>query len=85
MREILDKEPNAEGIHMAFVELRARLTSQLGRYGLFDAALAREHVYGSIDAAVRDITPRLSNGAEVAAPTRSTAAEGHPDHDGGMG
>jgi MFS superfamily sulfate permease-like transporter len=56
MLEQLDNDLDAMGVHIAFVELRARLHRQVGRYGLFDNALNREHFYDSIAAAVADIT-----------------------------
>ena len=47
----LDTELNAQGIHMAFVELRTRLHDLVYRYGLFET-LDREHFYTSIDDAL---------------------------------
>jgi high affinity sulfate transporter 1 len=51
MLERLDTELNAQGIHMAFVELRTRLQDLVYRYGLFET-LDRDHFYGSIDDAL---------------------------------
>jgi high affinity sulfate transporter 1 len=51
MLEQLDKELNARGIHLAFVELRGRLRDLVYRYGLFET-LDRDHFYGSIDEAL---------------------------------
>jgi len=51
MLEQLDKELNAQGVHMAFVELRTRLQKLVQRYGLF-ATLDRDHFYPSIDTAL---------------------------------
>ena len=55
MLEQLDKELNADGIHMAFVELRSRLQSLVQRYGLYET-LDRDHFYPSMDAALAEIT-----------------------------
>ncbi len=49
MLEQLDKELNAEGVHMAFVEMRSRLQQLVQRYGLFET-LDRDHFYPSVDA-----------------------------------
>lgn len=54
MLEQLDKELNAEGVHMAFVELRSRLQDLVKRYGLFET-LDRDHFYASVDAALAAI------------------------------
>jgi len=55
MLDQLDKEMNAAGIHIAFVEMRSRLQLLLQGYGLF-ATLDREHFYPSMGAALTDIT-----------------------------
>ena len=49
--ETLDRELNAKGIHLAFVELRTRLQDLILRYGLLET-LDREHFYGSVDEAI---------------------------------
>jgi high affinity sulfate transporter 1 len=49
--EQLDGELNAQGVHLAFVELRTRLEDLVFRYGLF-ATLDRDHFYDSIDEAL---------------------------------
>ena len=54
MLEQLDDELNAEGVHLAFVELRSRLQDLVYRYGLFDT-LDRDHFYDSIDEALAAI------------------------------
>jgi high affinity sulfate transporter 1 len=54
MLEQLDKELNAQGVHLAFVELRTRLQQLVKRYGLFDT-LDRDHFYPSINTALEDI------------------------------
>jgi high affinity sulfate transporter 1 len=51
MLERLDTELNAQGIHMAFVELRTRLHDLVYRYGLFET-LDRDHFYATIDDAL---------------------------------
>jgi anti-anti-sigma factor len=51
MLEQLDKELNAQGVHMAFVELRTRLQQLVQRYGLLET-LDRDHFYPSIDTAL---------------------------------
>ena len=51
MLDRLDTELNAQGIHMAFVELRTRLHDLVYRYGLFET-LDRDHFYSSIDDAM---------------------------------
>ena len=50
MLEQLDKELNAAGVHMAFVEMRSRLQTLVQQYGLFET-LDREHFYPSLSAA----------------------------------
>jgi high affinity sulfate transporter 1 len=60
--EQLDDELNEQGVHLAFVELRARLKNLVYDYGLF-ATLDAEHFYGSIDealAAIDDHDPSVS-------------------------
>ena len=54
MLDDLDKELNAKGINVVFVEMRTRIDDLLERYGLF-ATFTREHVYPSIDMALRGI------------------------------
>ena len=54
MLDKLDKELNAKGVNVVFVEMRSRIEDLLERYGLF-ATLTREHVYPSIDMALREI------------------------------
>ena len=51
MLEMLDTELNAQGVHVAFVELRGRLRELVYRYGLFKT-LDRDHFYDSIDEAL---------------------------------
>ncbi len=58
MLERLDTELNANGVHVAFVELRTRLRDLVHDYGLFKT-LDRDHFYASIGEALRDIDPTL--------------------------
>ena len=51
MLDRFDVELNAQGIHMAFVEMRSRLQELVYRYGLFET-LDRDHFYASIDDAL---------------------------------
>jgi high affinity sulfate transporter 1 len=51
MLEDLDLELNAEGVHMAFAEMRERLQDLTLRYGLFET-LDRNHFYPTIETAV---------------------------------
>ena len=54
MLELLDRELNAAGVHLAFVELRDRLKQLTLRYGLMDT-LDKDHFYPSIESAVAAI------------------------------
>lgn len=54
MLEQLDRELNASGIHMAFVEMRTRLQDLVRRYGLFET-LDRDRFYPTLDAALNAI------------------------------
>ena len=54
MLEQLDRELNTAGIHMAFVEMRARLQDLVLRYGLFET-LDRDRFYPTLPAAVAAI------------------------------
>lgn len=74
MLERLDLELNAQGVHLAFVEMRSRLQALVVEYGLHET-LDRDHFYPSIDAALADIA-RLD--AEAA-----TAVEPQKEADGG--
>jgi high affinity sulfate transporter 1 len=60
MLERLDIELNAQGVHLAFVELRTRLQDLVSRYGL-DETLDRDHFYPSVETALADIA-RLDAG-----------------------
>ena len=52
--EQLDRELNAQGVHLAFVELRDRLQDLVFRYGLF-ATLDSDHFYDSVELALAKI------------------------------
>ena len=54
MLERLDNELNANGVHLAFVELRTRLHDLVHDYGLLKT-LDRDHFYPSIEEALTDI------------------------------
>ena len=54
MLEQLDRELNASGIHLAFVELRDRLKELTLRYGLMDT-LDKDHFYTSPEEAIAAI------------------------------
>jgi len=54
MLERLDRELNAQGVHIAFVELRSRLQDLLLRYGLLET-LDRDHFYPSVGTALEAI------------------------------
>ena len=51
MLEQLDRELNASGVHMAFVEMRSRLQDLVSRYGLFET-LDRDRFYPTLEAAI---------------------------------
>jgi len=51
MIEQLDRELNAAGVHMAFVEMRTRLQDLVQRYGLYET-LDRDHFYPTMEAAL---------------------------------
>ncbi len=55
MLEQLDDELNAEGIHLAFAELRTRLQELTLRYGLMET-LDRDHFYPTLEAALRAVS-----------------------------
>ena len=50
----LDHELNAQGIHLAFVELRSRLQDRVEAYRLLEE-LDREHFFAKMKAALKDI------------------------------
>jgi len=63
----LDEEVNAQGVHLAFVELRDRLQDLVQRYGLH-STLDREHFYPSLDAALDDIGTDHLGGPDLEPP-----------------
>jgi MFS superfamily sulfate permease-like transporter len=54
MLEQLDRELNAAGVHMAFVEMRTRLQDVVEKYGLLQT-LDSDHFYPSVEAALAAI------------------------------
>ena len=54
MLEQLDRELNADGVHLAFVEMRTRLQDLVEKYGLLQT-LDSGHFYPSVDAALTAI------------------------------
>ncbi|HYN31712.1 MAG TPA: sulfate permease [Ilumatobacteraceae bacterium] len=66
----LDDELNAQGIHLAFVELRTRLKDLVYGYGLF-ATLDRDHFYDSIEAALAEIQTETVATPNEADPNRN--------------
>ena len=54
MLERLDKELNAKGVHIAFVELRSRLRTLVHDYGLYET-LDRDHFYATFEEALAAI------------------------------
>jgi high affinity sulfate transporter 1 len=54
MLERLDQELNAQGVHMAFVELRTRLQNLVERYGLFET-LDRNQFYPTLESGLAEI------------------------------
>ena len=64
MLKLLDDELNAQGVHLAFAEMRSRLQELVLRYGLFET-LDRDHFYPTLDAALADI-PGRADGDPVA-------------------
>ena len=60
MLERLDNELNAEGVHLAFAEMRTRLQDLTLRYGLLET-LDRDHFYPTLETALEAV--RASGGA----------------------
>jgi MFS superfamily sulfate permease-like transporter len=54
MLEQLDRELNADGVHLAFVEMRTRLQELVEKYGLLQT-LDSGHFYPSVEAALAAI------------------------------
>ena len=74
MLKALDLELNAQGIHMAFVELRDRLSDRVKTYGLLET-LDRDHFYPKLRFAMAEITAETTAEAGGAT-TGATAADG---------
>ncbi len=62
MLERLDVELNAQGVNMAFVELRDRLKDRVLRYGLLET-IDRDHFYPSIRRAIDELRREETEGA----------------------
>jgi high affinity sulfate transporter 1 len=54
MLKLLDDEVNAEGVHLAFAEMRSRLQELTLHYGLFET-LDRDHFYPTLATALAEI------------------------------
>jgi MFS superfamily sulfate permease-like transporter len=54
MLEQFDQELNAQGVHMAFVEMRVRLQHLVQRYGLFET-LDRDRFYPTLESGLATI------------------------------
>ena len=54
----LDEELNADGVHIAFAEMRDRLQVRVQRYGLH-SSLDQEHFYPSLERAIDDVQEHL--------------------------
>ena len=54
MLEQLDDELNAQGVHLAFVEMRSRLQDLVLRYGLLET-LDRDHFYPTLTMALDEV------------------------------
>jgi MFS superfamily sulfate permease-like transporter len=76
MLEQLDKELNAAGTHLLFVELRARLQEHVLRYGLFET-LDRDHFYPTLKAGLRAVEAASRPGPSASAGAVSAVS---PDH-----
>jgi high affinity sulfate transporter 1 len=63
MLKRLDEEMNARGVHLAFVELRSRLSTLVHDYGLHDT-LDRDHFYVTIEDALADIDRQPTESSE---------------------
>jgi high affinity sulfate transporter 1 len=69
MLERLDLELNAQGVHLAFVELRHRLQNLVFRYGLHDT-IDRDRFYDTIEQALADLPMDVETlGPDRAGPT----------------
>ena len=73
MLEQLDQELTAAGVHLAFVELRARLEELVLRYGLFET-VDRDRFYPTLETAFGAIASGPGPGADPDATPRSPGA-----------
>lgn len=64
MLKALDHELNAQGIHIAFVELRDRLRDRVEAYGLYEE-LDRRHIFAKMKPALRDIAAHDPDSGEA--------------------
>lgn len=78
MLKALDHELNAQGIHLAFVELRDRLRDRVETYGLYEE-LDRRHFFAKMKPALRDIAAHDPGSGE--APHRWVEALAEQDRD----
>ncbi len=74
----LDHELNEKGIHIAFVELRARLQDRVRTYGLLDE-LDREHFFAKMKPAMRDIAAHDPESDDVPHRWQDALEEQDPD------
>jgi high affinity sulfate transporter 1 len=82
MLDRLDRELNAKGVNLAFVELRDRLQDLILRYGLFET-LDRDHFYPSIDRALEELDREvLQDSGSAGERGRSVADPDGPAEDG---
>ncbi|HET6476062.1 MAG TPA: sulfate permease [Thermoleophilia bacterium] len=79
MLEQLDNELNAQGVHLAFAELRSRLQDRVWRYGLFET-LDSDHFYPTLKAAVRAV--EAIGPLPPAAETSGRHGQKHQKHEG---
>lgn len=75
----LDDELNADGVHMAFAEMRHRLQDLTLRYGLFET-LDRDHFFPTLDSAFEEIQRLGPDG-----PAEPSATTEPPDTEGATG
>ena len=79
MLEQLDNELNAQGVHLAFAELRSRLQDRVWRYGLFET-LDSDHFYPTLKAAIRAV--EAIGPLPPAAETSGRHGQKHQKHEG---
>ena len=64
MLKLLDDELNADGVHLAFAEMRGRLQDLVLDYGLFET-LDRDHFYPTLDVALSEIRGAAGDGSST--------------------